>query len=93
MLESGSILPLKLLLKEVKPPEKVGSIIIAPQAKQPTITGEIVLIGDIPTNSIYKKMKINIGDKVLHSPHSFVELEIEGTKYRLLNIQDCLFIW
>jgi len=93
MLESGDVLPLKVLLKEVKPPEKIGSIIVVPQAKQPTIVGEIVKLGDIPQTTIYKDLKIDVGYKVLHSPHSFVEVVVDDEKYRLVNIQDILFLW
>lgn len=93
MTETGRILPLKILVREVKPPEKVGSIILAPLARQTTITGEVVLIGDIPQTGQFKDFKLGKGDKILHGPNSFVEVEIEGEKLRLLNIQDVLFIW
>ena len=89
-LESGRVLPGKVLVKEIPPVEKIGSIIIANVAKPSTVAGEVVLVGDdLPT----MKMPVAPKDRILHSPHSFVSVEIEGNKFRLLSVQDILFIW
>jgi len=89
-LEAGRILPGMVLVKEIPPVEKIGSIIIANVAKPSTVMGEVVLIGDdIPS----MKMVAKIGDRILHSPHSFAGVEINGEKYRLLNMQDILFMY
>uniref|UniRef100_A0A6M3IKQ4 Putative chaperonin n=1 Tax=viral metagenome TaxID=1070528 RepID=A0A6M3IKQ4_9ZZZZ len=89
-LEAGRILPGKVLVKEIPPVEKIGSIIIANVAKPSMVAGEVVLVGDdLPA----MKMQVSPRDKILHSPHSFVNVEIEGEKYRLLNMQEILFIW
>lgn len=93
MIESGRILPLKVLVKEIKESDKTESgLIIKPVdvMRKKTHAGEVVLVGegtpDIP-------MTIQAGDKVLHSPHSFVAVEIDGQDYRLVNYQDILFYW
>ena len=91
MLEKGRILPGKILIKEVKEKEKTTSgIIIAPTVKPKTYVGEVVLVGE-DTPAI--KMVVKEGNKVLHSPHAFAAVDIEGTEYRLLNQSDVLFIW
>ena len=91
MLSAGHILPLKVLVKEIPKPEKTaGGIILAPTAKIPTILSEVILTGE-GTNSM--QMYVKKGDKILHSPHSFVPVEIDGTDYRLLNQQDILYIF
>lgn len=91
MIESGRILPGKLLLKPIKEEEKQGLIFKPVDVmKVKTHAGEVVIVGDpLPTLD----SKIQVADKVLHSPHSFVEVEIDGEQYRLLNIQDVLFIY
>ena len=93
MIEKGRILPGRLLVKEIKESEKTDSgLIFKPVAvvKQRTHVGEVVLVGDqLPVLD----HKIQIGDKVLHSPNAFATVDIEGDSYRLLNAQDVLFIW
>jgi len=91
MLDKGRILPFKVLVKEIKQPERKGSIIIPTEViRFPTIAGEVVLAGEpLP----HMEEPIKIGDKVLHSPHAFVGVEIEGESYRLLNQADVLYIW
>ena len=93
MIESGRILPLKVLVKEIKEADKTESgLIIIPidVMRKKTHAGEVVLVGegtsDIP-------MTIKPGDKILHSPHSFVAVEIGTEEFRLVNYQDILFIW
>ena len=90
MIDSGRILPLKILVTEVKKAEKVGNIFIPETTKPKSIVGEVVLVGDSTPNM---QMVCKVGDRVLHSPHSFVEVEIEGSPYRLLNMADVLFIY
>lgn len=94
MLETGRILPLKILTKQPPREEKTAGGIIIPLTDKPkTIVGEVVLVGDIPATSPFKDFKIKVGDKVLHSPHSFVEVEIEKELFRLVNFQDILFLF
>ena len=92
MLDKGRVLPLRCLVKEIKPPEKKGSIIIpVDDTKNPTISGEVRVVGDLIGN--FKDFKLDIGDKVLFGPNSFIRVMIEDEEYLLLNIQDILFIW
>lgn len=90
-LESGMILPGKVLVKPIKQEEKKGSIFIPNEVLKPkTHAGEVVLTGEGTANM---PMVVVKGDKVLHPPHAFVTVEIEDTEYRLLNQGDILFIW
>jgi co-chaperonin GroES (HSP10) len=90
MIEKGRILPGKVLAKEIPPVEKVGNIYIANTAKPSIVASEVVLVGDdLPA----MKMPVSCGEKILHSPHGFVSVEIEGDKYRLLPATDILFIY
>jgi co-chaperonin GroES (HSP10) len=92
MLDKGRLLPLKVLVREIKPPEKKGSIIIAVDVTRfPTISGEVVLLGALAGN--LKDTQIDVGDKILFSPHVFVRVTIEDEEYLLLNLQDVLYIW
>ena len=78
MIEKGRILPGRLLLREIKEDEKTESgLIYKPVAvvKQRTHVSEVVLVGDqLP----YLDHKIQIGDRILHSPNSFTNVNIDG---------------
>jgi len=91
MIEKGRILPGRILVKEIKEPEKTGLIYKPVEVmKQRTHVGEVVLVGDhLPALD----HGIQIGDKVLHSPNGFVTVDIEGEVFRLLNAHDVLFIY
>lgn len=93
MIDQGRILPLKVLVREVKESEKTESgLIIKPVdvIKKRTHVGEVVLVGE---GTAEIPMTVNVGDKILHSPHSFVGVDIDGEELRLVNYQDILFIW
>uniref|UniRef100_A0A6M3LBJ9 Putative chaperonin n=1 Tax=viral metagenome TaxID=1070528 RepID=A0A6M3LBJ9_9ZZZZ len=92
MIEKGQILIGKLLVKEVPPVEKIGSIYVGEIAKPKTFVGEVVIITD-PLPNTRTKEPIVPGDMVLHSPHSYVGVTIDGIDYRLLNQADILFTW
>ena len=93
MLEKGRILPGRLLMKEIKEDEKTESgLIYKPIAvvKQRTFVSEVVLVGDqLPTLD----HKIQVGNKVLHSPNSFTNVDIEGEPFRLMDAQQALFVY
>jgi chaperonin GroES len=91
-LENGMILPLMVLVKEPPKVEKktTTGLIIPETAKNPTITGEVVIVGDGTKNL---EMTVRKGDKVLFGPNSFVKLTIEDEEYLLLPQQAVLFIW
>jgi len=92
ILNSGKILPGKVLVREIKEKEKTASGIVIPVdvVRKKTYAGEVVIVGD-PHPNLH--VDIKVGDKILHSPHAFVGVEIDGEEYRLLNISDILFIW
>jgi co-chaperonin GroES (HSP10) len=91
MLETGRILPLKVLAKPLDAPKQTaGGIIIPENANKLTISSEVVLVGDSTPNI---EMKAKIGDKIIHGKHSFVIVEIDDEPYRLLNQADILFFY
>jgi co-chaperonin GroES (HSP10) len=90
MIESGRILPGKVLVKEIPPVEKVGSIFVPNVTKATTVVGEVVIVSKPLPNL---DPEITIGDRILHGPHSYVNVEIEGNPYRLVNVQDILYIY
>jgi co-chaperonin GroES (HSP10) len=91
MLSTGRILPTKLLVKEPqKETQTSGGIILPPAFKTPTIVGEVVLIGaEVNT----EKFKVEKGDHILHSPHSFVPVDIDGEEFRLVDKTSILFLY
>ena len=91
MIEKGRILPGRLLMKEVPQEEKSG-LIYRPVAviKPKTFVSEVVLVGDPLPNLEHK---IVIGDKILHSPNSFTNVDIENESFRLMDAQQALFIY
>ena len=91
MIENGRILPLKILVRELEPPKEKGHIIIPTAViRNPTLAGEVVLVGDSTKNV---EMVIKVGDKVLFSPGTFVKVTIDDKEYLLLDSQHVLFIW
>lgn len=90
---NGKVLPLKVVVKEVKPEEKTtGSGIIIPETerRRPTIAGKVVLTGEGTTEV---PMVVGIGDNVLFTQMSGVRFEHEGEEYILINQSDVLFIF
>lgn len=91
MIETGSILPSKVLVKPLAQEEKKGSIIIPTAVvKKKSFAGEVVIAGD-GTDALPRV--VNTGDKILYSPHAFVGVAIDDVDYHLLNQGDILFIW
>jgi len=91
-LEEGRILPGRLLLKEIPESDKTASGLLYKPVdivKKKTFVSEVVMVGD-PLPSL--DHKIEVGNRVLHSPNGFVSLEIEGENFRLMNAADVLFI-
>jgi len=80
-------------MREIPQEEKTESgLIYKPVAvvKQRTFLSEVVLVGDPLPNLEHK---IQVGDKILHSPNSFTNVDIEGDAYRLMDAQQALFIY
>ena len=92
-IDKGRILPGRLLMREIPQEEKTESgLIYKPIAvvKQRTFVSEVVLVGDqLPSLD----HKIQVGDKILHSPNCFTSVEIEGESFRLMDAQQALFIY
>ena len=54
--------------------------------------GKVVIIAD-PLPNVRTKEPIIAGDFVLHSPHAFAGVTIDGVDYRLISQSDILFTW
>lgn len=91
MIESGRILPGKILVKPIEEKKQTNTGIIIPTEviKPKTYAGEVVLVSTDPS----KEQIVFVGDKILHPPHAFVNVTIDGEDLRLLNQTDILFIW
>jgi chaperonin GroES len=93
-IEKGQILIGKALISEIKEPDRTtGGIIIPIDVTKPkTFMGKVVIIAD-PLPVARTKEPIIPGDMVLHPPHAFVSVTIDGIDYRLINQSDILFTW
>ena len=90
-LEKGRILPGKCLIRPIKEEEKQGLIYKPVDViKAKTYAGEIVMVSEPLANL---PVVLSIGDRILHSPHSFVSVTVDNEELRLLNQNEILFIW
>jgi len=91
----GKILPLLALAKETIPEEKTESgLLIKPVAvmQKSNITGEVIMVGE-STES--EKMYIQVGDKILFSPHAFRKFTHpdDNQEYLLVHQKDVMLIF
>jgi len=86
---NGDILPLMLLVEEIKEEEITASGIITPDTVQkPSMKGKVVKVGK---GTVDFEMVHEEGQIVLYSPHSGHQVEIEGNTYRLMAMKDAWF--
>ena len=91
-LESGRILPTKILVREFEKKETlVGAGLLYKPAtvKEPMIRGEVVLTG---SGTPQVEMSVRVGEQILFSPHVFQKVLIDNFTYFILDVRDCLFI-
>jgi co-chaperonin GroES (HSP10) len=92
MIESGNILPSKLLTKPIPRVEKkTNSGIILPNqvVKDVNISSTVVKIGSgVPADILIKE-----GDTVLYNPHAVQRLVLEDKEYGIVDYKDLLFIY
>ena len=69
--------------------EKVGGIIIPDTAKEKSLNGTIVAVGEGTKD---EKMILKEGDNVLYGKYAGTELEYEGKKYLMMRQSDVLAI-
>lgn len=88
----GDILPLMVLVKEHSKEVKTESGIFIPDiAQDPTMKGEVVVVGRstpaIPMDDI------EIGRTVLYHPRAGNEVRIDGENFRLMAYKDIFYIY
>jgi co-chaperonin GroES (HSP10) len=93
-LSIGGILPSKILVKQLEEPQErvtqAGLIIPNLNKKNPTIVGEIVMVGQ---GSPQQPMVLSVGKKILFPPLSAQLVMIDDVEYRLLDQTSVLFFW
>lgn len=93
-LQSGRLLPTKLLAKKIVAQEtKVGvGLIYKPISvaeKEPIIRGTVMATG---TGTSQVPMSVNVGEQIIFSPNCFQRLLLDQEDYLVLDVRDCLFI-
>ena len=92
MIQTGNILPTKLLVKPIERKErKTNSGLIIPDniIKDVNISSTVVLIG----TGVPADVKIKEGDVVLFNPHSKQRLVLDETEYGIVDYRELLFIY
>jgi chaperonin GroES len=93
-LSIGGILPSKILVKQLEEPQErvttAGLIIPNLNKKNPTIVGEIVMVGQ---GSPQQPMVLSVGKNILFPPLSAQLVIIDDVEYRLLDQTSVLFFW
>jgi len=85
----GDILPLMLLVEEIKESDITpGGIIVPSTAEKTAMKGRVVKTGK---GTIDFEMVVEEGQVVLFNPHSGSKVEIEGTEYRLMPMKDAFY--
>ena len=89
----GKVLPLKVLVREIKPDERVtktGIIIPEKIRTTPTNMGKVVMVGERTPDV---QMVVNVGDTVLFTRMSGVRLQYQEEEFILLNQAEVLFMF
>ena len=78
----------RIVIKPVEQKEQktVSGIYLPDSAKKDDNSGEVVAIGKI------EDVEVKIGDKVIYSPHSGTEIEMDGEKFIILEKNEILAI-
>lgn len=92
---SGKITALHVLAKEIKPEEKTESgLIFKPVAvmQKSNFCGEVVMVGK---GTLDVEMEIQVGDKILFSPHAFRKFihPLDGQEYLEVHQKDVMLIY
>ena len=78
--------PTKLLCEDIpETSEKIGSIIVPTTARIPSMRGKILQVG---CGTDYVKIAHKVGDIAVFSPRAGQEIEVNGKKYRLMDVND-----
>lgn len=80
----------RVLIKAAPAEEKtVGGIIIPDTAKEKTLYGEVLAVGNGTKD---EKMVLKAGDTVLYGKYAGTEIEHEGEKYLIMRQSDVLAV-
>ncbi|MBC8313658.1 MAG: co-chaperone GroES [Candidatus Cloacimonetes bacterium] len=77
-----------LLVQMENEEKKVGNIIIPDTAKEKPQIGKVKAVGN---NEDLKKF-VKVGDKVIYAKFGGTDIELEGTKYLIVQLSDILGI-
>lgn len=77
----------KIIIKCLRPKEKVGTIIVPVTAQEKPQMGIVQAIGKGP-----EEFQVKEGDKVLFAKYSGTEIEFDGEKFLIMNEEDILAI-
>ncbi len=78
----------RVLIEEITVEEVTKSgIVLAPSARKKTQTAYVKAVGNGTEKS---PITVSVGDKVIYALYSGTELEIEGKKLRLVEMDDIL---
>ena len=78
----------RVLIKPAEKKEKTeGGIYIPESAQEERKEGEVIAVG---TRKDGKELPLKKGDKIIYGGYSSEEIEIEGTKYLLIEFKDIL---
>ena len=80
----------RVLIKPAAAEEKtLGVIIIPDSAKENSLKGEIVAVGNGTKD---EEMVVKVGDNVLYGKYAGTEIELDGEKYLIMRQADVLAI-
>ncbi|GAB4159898.1 MAG: co-chaperone GroES [Planctomycetota bacterium] len=86
----------RILVRPIENEEKTaGGIILPDTAKEKSIRGEVVAVGNGRLNTkdgSRLPLEVKIGDKVIYGKYAGTEIKIEGEKFLLLREDDVLAI-
>jgi co-chaperonin GroES (HSP10) len=94
MIQTGNLLPSKLLLRKIIKKEQVtqsGIIVPSMAGKDPNISGIVCLIGSGVASTLDPSKPLQINDQVLFNPHSFQTVRISEEDLLLLDCRDILY--
>ncbi len=84
----------RIVLRRIKPEEKIGGIFIPDTVKEKPMEGEVVAVGPGARNEVGAVVKLDVraGDRVLFGKWSGTEVKIDGEELLIMKESDVLGI-
>ena len=84
----------RIVLRRIKPEEKIGGIFIPDTVKEKPMEGEVVAVGPGARNEMGAVVKLDVraGDRVLFGKWSGTEVKIDGEELLIMKESDVLGI-